>query len=447
MKQPKEITLPANNWHPRPYQEAFWAYMQSHPVGARAILCHHRRAGKDHTAINWAACASQMRVGLYIHIFPYANQGRRVIWNGIDGSGKKFMDAFPGELVESRSDLEMRLKLKNGSIYQVLGADDPDKLVGINCVGAIFSEFSLMDPKALELVMPILNENGGWAIFPSTPRGENHFYELCENARKNPERWFLSIETIETTGAVNPKVIQEERERGVEEALIQQEYYCSFKAPLQGSYYDKQMSRMEEEKRITAVPHDPAMPVNTAWDLGVNDSCTIWFYQMSKNGLVQVIDYYEATGEGFGHYARILDEKARKGDWTYGTHYAPHDIMQRDVGTAKTRIDTAREVGLRFQPVQKSDIDDGIEAVRQLLPRTWIDAKNCRRGINCLKGYRKEWDERLKVYRNKPRHDEYSHGADAFRTLAMAEIKRKEKQKTREEDKRRAISDYDISKW
>lgn len=437
-----EILLPANNWRPRHYQEAFWDYMQKTPVGARAILCHHRRAGKDHTAINWAAVASQLRVGLYIHIFPYANQGRRVIWNGIDGSGVPFMSAFPNELVDSRSDLEMRLKLKNGSIFQVLGADDPDKLVGINCVGAIFSEFALMDPKALELVMPILNENGGWAIFPSTPRGENHFYSLCENAKKNPSRWFLSIETIATTGAVNPKLIDEERERGVEETLIQQEYFCSFKAPLQGSYYDKQMSRMELEKRITDVPHDPAMPVNTAWDLGVNDSCTIWMYQVQKDATIRVIDYYEATGEGFGHYAGVLDRLARINDWVFGSHYAPHDIMQRDIGTAKVRLDTAREVGIRFTALTKSDLDDGIEAVRQTLPRTWIDAKKCRRGIVCLKGYRKEWDERLKVYRNKPRHDEHSHGADAFRTLAMAERRSREKKRTFDEANRKVISEY-----
>jgi len=127
---------------------------------------------------NWTACASQLRVGLYIHVFPYANQGRRGIWNGLDRNGKKFLSAFPDELVESRSDLKMRLILKNGSIYQLLGADDPDKLVGINCIGAVFSDVALMDPQALRLVQPILYENGGWAIFPSTPRGRNHFYRL-----------------------------------------------------------------------------------------------------------------------------------------------------------------------------------------------------------------------------------------------------------------------------
>ena len=424
------VTLPANNWHPRPYQAPFWQYMQETPWGARAILCHHRRAGKDHTAINWAAVASQLRVGLYIHIFPYQNQARRVIWNGIDRNGVKFLSAFPEPLIDSSSDLEMRLRLKNGSIYQVIGADDPDKLVGINCVGAIFSEYALMDPKALDLVMPILNENGGWAIFPSTPRGENHFYRLCENAKRD-KTWFLSIETIETTGAVDPSVIEKERERGVEEALIQQEYYCSFKAPLQGAYYEKQMSDLMLNKRITSVPHDPGLPVSTAWDLGVNDSTAIYCFQQERNGDIRIIDYVEGTGEGLAHYVSVLTRLATKGNWTFARHHGPHDLNVREMGSGKTRVETARELGLRFEtPLKKDSLEDGIEAVRQLLPKCWFDETRASRGIECLKSYRKEWDERLKVYRNKPRHDEFSHGADAFRYLAMAVRKKSMDQKT-----------------
>lgn len=437
----KEVELPANNWLPRKYQRGAWSYLQRTPTGARAILCHHRRAGKDHLSINWAAVASQQRVGLYIHIFPYANQGRRVIWNGIDGNGVKFLDAFPSELVERRSDLEMRLVLKNGSIFQVLGADDPDKLVGINCVGAIFSEYALMDPRTLDLVMPILNENGGWALFPSTPRGENHFHRLVENAKKDP-RWFLSIETIETTGAVDPARIEEERQRGVDEALIQQEYYCSFTAPLQGAYYDRQMNQMMESKRICSVPFEPALEVHTAWDLGVNDSTVIWFFQTEKGGAVRIFDYYEASGEGLGHYARVLDERATKGRWTYGTHYGPHDLAQRDIGTAVARIETARALGINFVIVPKHDVEEGIEAARQLLPKCWMDEKAAKRGIEALKSYRKEWDERLQTFRSKPLHDWSSHAADAFRYLAMGLRERKPRDKDRQNPEH-ALSDYD----
>lgn len=364
-----------------------------------------------------------MRVGLYIHVFPYANQGRRVIWNGIDRNGKKFLSAFPEELIESRSDLEMRLILKNGSIYQVLGADDPDKLVGINCVGAVFSEYALMDPKAFDLVRPILNENGGWAIFPSTPRGKNHFHDLifgkdgAPGAKQN-KKWYVSIESVETTGAVDPAIIEEDRKMGVDEALIQQEYFCSFTASLQGSYYEKQMNFLVENQRIGPVPHDPALEVHTAWDLGINDAMSIWCFQLNR-GEPQLIRYIEGTGEGLAFYIKELRDLANKGDWIYGTHFAPHDIASTDLITGKTRLVSARELGIRFTQVPKAEVDDGIEAVRQLLPRCRFDEKLCYRGIEALKSYRKQWDEKLKVYRNKPLHDWASHPADAFRTMAM----------------------------
>lgn len=412
-----EIQLPANGWRPRHYQADFWHYMQSTPFGARAILCHHRRAGKDHTAINWAAVASQQRVGLYIHVFPYANQGRRVIWNGIDRNGKKFLDAFPAELVESRSDLEMRLILKNGSVYQVLGADDPDKLVGINCVGAIFSEYSLMDPQALRLVLPILNENGGWAIFPSTPRGRNHFHDLLENARKNP-KWFVSVETIDTTGAVDPAVVEEDRRMGVEEPLIQQEYYCSFDAALAGAYYEKQMSHAVSQKRITTIDHDPALEVHTAWDLGVNDSTCIWVFQVGKDGK-RIIDFIESNGQPLSFYIRELRDRATRFDWVFGTHYGPHDLRQRELATGNALFITAQKLGFHFTIVDKHEVKDGIEAVRQLLPSCYFDKVRTERGVEALKSYRREYDERLRTYRDKPLHDWSSHAADAFRYLAM----------------------------
>lgn len=420
-----EIVLPANGWRPRPYQRGFWSYMQRTPTGARAILCHHRRAGKDHTAINWTAVASQQRVGLYIHVFPFLNQGRRIIWNGIDKDGRKFLSAFPDELIESRSDLEMRIILKNGAIYQIMGADDPDKLVGINCVGAVFSEYALMDPQAFELVRPILNENGGWAVFPSTPRGKNHYHDLIfgkegnVGAIRNP-RWYVSIETVETTGVVPKETIEEERSMGVDEALIRQEYYCDFNAALQGAYYERQMNMLTEQKRLGDVPHDPALEVHTAWDLGVDDSMTIWCFQLAPQGReVQVIDYLEGSGEGLPYYIRQLREKSVKGNWVFGTHYAPHDIKSRELTTGQTRWQTALTLGIRFTVVPKDNaIEDGIEAVRQLLPRCRFDAKACYRGIEALKSYRKQWDEKLKVYRSTPLHDWASHGADAFRTLA-----------------------------
>ena len=413
----QQVTLPANDWKPRPYQAGFWQYMQEHPFGARAILCHHRRAGKDHTAINWAAVASQQRVGLYLHIFPYANQGRRVIWNGIDRNGGKFLDAFPDALVERRSDLEMRLILKNGSIFQVMGADDPDKLVGINCVGAIFSEFALMDPLAYRLLQPVLNENQGWAIFPSTPRGKNHFYDLTERA-KSSDKWYVSVESIETTGAVSLEVIEEDRRMGVEEPLIQQEYYVSFDAALQGAYYEKQMSQLVAGKRVCDLPYDPSLPVHTAWDFGIDDSTAIWFFQITRSGK-HFFDHLEDHDQAFNYYVAELKDRSTRGNWIWGSHYAPHDVAQRDFGTGNTLYQTALNAGLRFTKVDKGAVHDGIEAVRQLLPTCRFDELHTARGVEALKSYRREKDEKTQTFRNKPFHDWSSHSADAMRTAAM----------------------------
>lgn len=421
-----DVELPANGWKPRHYQTAFWNYMMKTSWGARAILCHHRRAGKDHTAINWCAVASQMRVGTYVHILPYANQGRRIIWEGVDFMGKPFLSAFPDALVARKSDMEMRLTLTNGSRYQVVGSDDPDKLVGINCVGAIFSEYALQDPRAYKLVMPILKENGGWAIFPTTPRGKNHFYELIygnpetgQQGAINDPKWYVSIESVETTGAVSKEEINQCRLEGMEEPLVQQEFYCSFDVGLQGAYYERQLTALRELGGITDVPFDPALEVQTAWDLGINDSTTVWFFQEARD-CVRIIDFYEGQDQPIAHYVKTLREKAQKQNWVYGRHFGPHDIMQRDLSTGNTLFHTARELGLRWTIVPKTnDLMDGIEAVRQLLPTCRFNAKATEKGVVHLNGYRKQWDDKNKVYRNAPLHDKHSHAADAFRTLAM----------------------------
>lgn len=421
-----EVELPANGWKPRHYQVAFWDYMMRTPWGARAILCHHRRAGKDHTAINWAAVASQMRVGTYVHIMPYANQGRRIIWEGVDFNGKPFLSAFPESLIARKSDMEMRLTLTNGSRYQVIGSDDPDKLVGINCVGAIFSEYALQDPRAYKLVMPILKENGGWAIFPTTPRGKNHFHDLVygnpetnQIGAVNDPKWFVSIETVETTGAVSLEEVNQARLEGMEEPLIQQEFYCSFDVGLQGAYYQAQITALREIGGIGDIPHDPALEVHTAWDLGINDSTTVWFFQEARDS-VRIIDFLEGSDQPLAFYIKAVREKAAKGNWIYGKHFGPHDIMQRDLSTGNTLYKTANDLGLRWTLVPKTnDLMDGIEAVRQLLPRCRFNSKTTDKGVVHLNGYRKQWDEKNKVYRNAPVHDKHSHAADAFRTLAM----------------------------
>ena len=412
------VTVPAQGWTPRPYQLPLLKYMTKPDRGLRACVAWHRRAGKDLTCINIMAIKAMQRVGTYWYVLPYGNQARRIVWNGMTGEGKKFIDYFPKELVEKKSEQEMRLHLTNGSVIQLLGSDDPDKMVGANPIGVVFSEFSISDPSAWQLINPILAENGGWALFNGTPRGENHFYKLLLKAQST-KSWFDSHLSVKDTKAISPEDLRKARDELNNEARFQSEYMCSFKTPVEGSYYGPIISRLYRGKQILQeLNPETALPVHTAWDLGMDDSTSIWFFQQYKSEL-RLVNYYENSGEGFPFYARELQRWSVQKGVTYGKHYAPHDIKVRELGTGKSRLEVARSLGLKFTPVRKLPVQDGIEAVRNILPRCWFGRTGCALGLEHLKGYHKEWDSSKQVYRKTPVHDSSSHGADAFRTLAM----------------------------
>lgn len=412
------VRIPAQGWEPRPYQLSLLKYMSQKKRSLRAVVAWHRRAGKDLTCVNITAIKAMQRVGTYWYVLPYANQARRIVWNGMTGEGKKFIDYFPREIVEKKSEQEMRIHLKNGSVIQLMGSDDPDKMVGANPVGVVFSEYSISDPAAWQLINPILAENGGWALFNGTPRGENHFYKLLLRAQSEGS-WFSSHLSVRDTKAIPADEIRKARSELNNEARFQSEYMCSFKTPVEGAYYGAQINRAYKEKRvIETIAVDPILPVHTAWDLGMDDATTIWFFQLFKSE-IRVVNYYENSGEGLPHYARHLHVWANQKDVTYGRHYAPHDIKVRELGTGKSRLETARSLGLKFTTVKKLSIIDGIEAVRNLLSRCWFSKNDCYAGIEALKGYHKDFDSQRGVFRKVPVHDKNSHGADAFRTLAV----------------------------
>ena len=426
-----EIILP-HNYAPRWYQQPIWDHMAQDKLGLRASIVWHRRAGKDLTSINLCCYKAFQRVGTYWHVLPTYKQGRAIVWDGMDGTGRPFIDAFPREIVTHQNNVEMQITLVNGSKYRVVGSDNIDSLVGTNPVGVIFSEYSLQDPHAWDYIRPILAENGGWAMFIFTPRGKNHGYKLHEMAKANPN-WFSSTLSVATTKAVSDEVIEDERRSGMAEELIQQEYYCSFDAPLVGAYYSVQMEHAMREGRITKVPWEPLLPVHTFWDLGMDDHTSIWF--MQEYGMeYRFIDYYANTGEGLAHYVKELNKK----EYVYGKHYGPHDLKVRELGTGTTRQQAAKAMGINFTLVQKHEVADGIEQVRNVLPRCWFDADKCATGIESLKSYRKEWNEVMKTYSGTPVHDWASHGADSFRYFAWAARDRartnKEKRVTVTED-------------
>jgi hypothetical protein len=415
-------------WAPRSYQTPAWLALQRGVK--RAVMVWHRRAGKDLFFMNWIARESFRRVGLYWHIFPTYRQGKNAVWLGSTRDGRKFLDHFPlhetgipNEIIARKREDELTMWFANGSTYQVVGADQPDRLVGANPIGVVFSEWALMDPNAWELIRPILAENDGWAAWIYTPRGRNHGWSTLQKAMemqvKQPERWFAQVLTVDDTHAVASEAIQDDRDSGMAEEMVKQEYWCSFDAPLTGSYYGELMTMAYKEGRICKVPFDPLQPVTTGWDLGHHDDTTIWFVQQAQ-GAVRIIDYYQARGVGLPHYVKVLKDKP----YVYDRHMVPFDAGVHEWGTGKTRVETAKKLGLILTVIPKLGLDDGIQAVRAMLPRTFFDEDKTDLGRQALLEYSKQpTGERdphgHPIYRDLPLDNWACHPADGFRTIAV----------------------------
>lgn len=420
------ISLPFQ-WKARVYQQDFLNYMFENgrfPWQKRAMAVWHRRAGKDSCMLNTLAVASQMQVGTYWHLLPTLNQGRKVIWNGVDGQGRRMVNqAFPKEIVESANENEMLLKLKNGSFYQVVGSDNYDSLVGTNPLGVVFSEWALADPRAWSFVRPILAENRGFAAFITTPRGKNHAYDMWRMAQAS-ENWFTSRKTVndtfrdDGTSVITPEMIQMERDEGVPDEVIEQEYFCSWEGINQGSIYGRQLQKYETTNQIV-FPHPflPGSPVYTAWDLGRRDATAVWFYQI-VNGEIWIVDYEEGTQMGSEEWLEFVKKKP----YAYGTPALPHDAKYKGFSTKYTTFEQFVRAGWQPYVVKNMPRAQGINAVRAIIPFVYfnVGSENVRRGLSRLEGYQYEWDEKLKVFSTEPKHDHNSHGADGFRMLALS---------------------------
>ena len=382
------------------------------------VACWHRRSGKEKTFLNYTIKAACERIGVYFYLFPTFRQCKKAIWDGIDGESFAFMAHFPPEIVESKNETELKIKLRNGSIFQLIGTDNVDAIMSTNPVGCVFAEYSLQDPRGWDYIRPILNENGGWAIFDFTPRGRNHafdMYQMADRLMSEGDRtWFCQKLTVDDTHAIPQAKIDKERREGMSEEMIAQEYYCSFEGAMQGSYYGRQMEQAEREGRICAVPYQPEIAVDTWWDLGMHDAMAIWFTQ-NVGREVHAIDYFETSGQGLPDCARELQRRA----YVYGKHNAPHDIAVREIGSGKSRLETAEGLGIKFEIVPNIGLQDGIEAARSFLSRVWFDKLKTERGRDALLSYHKTWDEKRKCYSDSPYHDWSSNGSDAFRYLAV----------------------------
>lgn len=406
------------------------------------MLKWHRRSGKDDVGLHHVACSAFQRVGNYWYMLPEYSQARKSMWDAVNGhTGKRRIDeAFPKEIRKRYLEQEMAIHFPNGSTFQLVGSDNFNSLVGSPPVGLVFSEYAISDPSAWSYLMPILEENGGWALFNSTPRGNNHFKKLCEFAQKE-QGWFFDSRNADQTGVYKPEQLEAIKraliaEHGTEygTALFQQEYYVSFDAAIPGSVFGEWLDRVRLKGRVRTVPHDKALPVHTAWDLGHTDATAIWFFQIVM-GEIRLIDYFEASLKDIDYYGMLIrgqsdskdteaeaKVKARTKGYAYGTHWLPPDARARTLAAGGKTIHQQmidQKVG-RVAIVKKVDLQDQIAAARKTFGSCWFDHDNTEQGREALGNYHYEYDPENKVFTRTPVHDWSSHGSSAFMTMSLA---------------------------
>ncbi len=403
---------------PRSYQMPLYEAFTTHKH-KRYLIIWPRRAGKDICALNLVVSAALDRVSTYFLVYPTFSMGRRILWDAIDIDGRKILNHYvPDEIVESRNEMQMRIRLRNGSQIQILGSDDVDKtLVGTNCAGIVFSEYALQDPKAWLYSIPILKASAGWALFISTPRGKNNFWDLYNVAQENPD-WFCQRLTIEETKHISVAEIEKDIESGqMSRELSRQEYYCDFSAMgVSGSYYGPYLDKLYQTGQICKVMYEPYLPVHTAWDIGFNDPTVIIFFQIFANQ-IRIIDFYQNNKQGLDHYAKLVHSKP----YTYGKHLGPFDIAVHDLSTGVSRYRMMQELGITFVRYMDGvpNIQDGIEQVRRSLPKFWIDETIGQPIVRALENYKEDSNEKLQTFKGRPVHDNFSHIADAIRYLCV----------------------------
>ncbi len=396
------------------------------------IVCH-RRFGKSVLGVNHlirAAARTAHPRPRFAYLAPYYKQAKSVAWDYL----KHFTQPIPGV---RQNESELRVDLPNGARLSLLGADNPDALRGIYLDGVVLDEFGQMAPRVFsEIVRPALADREGFAIFIGTPKGRNGFYQLYERA-KSDRRWFTALYKASETGILSADELADARAVMTPDEYAQ-EFECSFQAAVAGAYYAALVEQAEEQGRIGNVPWDPRLPVHTAWDLGIDDATAIWFCQQ-QGPEIRLVDYYESSGVGLDHYARVLQEKR----YVYGDHILPQDAQVRELGTGRSRIETLASLGIAARPGRGFAVEDGINAVRLMLPRCWFDGTRCARGLDALRQYRRDFDEKLQSFRARPVHDWASHAADAFRYLAVGLRERS----AMPYERGPVITDYDPFAW
>lgn len=391
-------------YKPREQQLAIHDLMDDKRFG---VVVAHRRMGKTVSAINHIikdAILNQKEAPRYAYIAPTYGQAKRVAWDYL----VKYADPLGG----SSNISELRVDFW-GRRIQLYGSDNPEALRGQYFDGVILDEIGDQNPKIwTDIVRPALADRKGWCLFIGTPKGHNHFKELRDRAEKE-EGWGLLEFKASETGVVDETELKAARNE-MGEDKFRQEFECSFDAAVEGSYYGQILNELEDKKHMQEIPREELSRTFTAWDLGMGDSTSIWVAQLVGSE-VRLIDYYENHGVGLDHYVKWI----RDNDYIKAEHILPHDVRVRELGSGKSRLEMLEEAGLEIKIAPRMGLDDGIQAVRRLLPRCWFNVPKVQTGLNCLRNYRRDYDEKRKIFYERPLHDWSSHGSDSFRYLAL----------------------------
>jgi hypothetical protein len=380
-----------------------------------AVLVAHRRCGKTVACINELivkALLENKKDAQYAYIAPYYAQSKSIAWQYL----LKFSEPFRTNQNQS----ELWIELFNKARIRLFGADNPDALRGLYLDGVILDEYADMKPSVWGSVLrPLLSDRLGWAVFIGTPKGHNAFYDVFSNAEKQ-ENWFVRVLRASQTKLIADAELKDAFGSMTPDQYLQ-EFECSFEAAIVGAYFGKEMRNLTDESRITNVEYDPMFPCHTSWDLGYSDDTAIFWFQ-AVHGEIRVLDYHSSNGENIDYYTNLIKSKEREYGYKYGTHWLPHDARAKTLSSGGKSVieQIATKIPIEtLKIVPNLSLQDGIQASRMALQRAWFDTK-CQEGIECLRQYQREYDEDKKVFRDKPRHDWTSHGADAWRYLSIA---------------------------
>ena len=371
------------------------------------VVVAHRRMGKTVSAINQLIHSSLLcdkpnpRLA---YIAPTYAQCKRIAWDYLLNYTR------PLNAIANIAELRVDFMGRRISLY---GADNPDSLRGIYLDGVVIDEIGDINPTIFsEVVRPSLADRLGWAMFIGTPKGNNHFKDLRDRADKSLDNWKLLEFKASDTKLLDPQELASAKNE-MGDDKYQQEFECSFNAAVEGSYYGQLINDLEAKNQITTIPRETLSKTYCAWDLGISDSTAIWVAQVVGKE-IRLVDFYENHSQGLDTYVAWL----RDNGWSDAVQLLPHDVVVRELGTGKSRQEMLEEAGLEITVVKKLPIADGIQAVRRLLPRCWFD-KEVKQGLDALRNYRRNYDEKRNVFFDTPLHDWCSHAADAFRYLAV----------------------------